>query len=202
MKAKTIFLVLAGIFFFNFLLFAAEPVTATSSVKEDKGYLAEGFKAVEHPTVSGNLNMAHETLSLVISLIVVIGFIYIVMVALKIFYVRASIPLRSEGIVKVLAKEYIDTKKTIFIVEVGSRILVLGSTDTNLNVLSEISDPAAIEQLKKDADEYIKKYQVRAEGKFSDELKNAYVKQGRKLLENGNNLVNKIKDKFKKGGEK
>lgn len=201
MKAKTILLILTGLFFFTGLLCAAEVVTATAADKDGGKYLEKGFAAVENPKTPGGLDLAGATISLLVSLIVVIGFIYLVMVALKIFYVRASIPLRSQGVVKVIAKEYIDTKKSVFIVEIAGRLLVLGSTDTSLNVLSEITDKDAIEQLKKDADEYISKYQIKAEGKFADELKNAYVKQGKKLVDSGNNIVNSIKNKFKKGGE-
>ena len=59
-----------------------------------------------------------------------------------------------------------------------------------------------IEKIKQGASEYLAKYQIKADAKFADELKDAYAKQGKKLVDGGNDIISRIKDKLKKGDGK
>ncbi len=123
------------------------------------------------------------------------------MIILKFFYVRASIPMKTEGVVKILAKEYIDNKKVMYVVEFGEKIILVGSAGESLSVLSEVSDSEERERIKDRADEYIAKYRMKNESRFSQELKSTYLKQGKSLLKTGNqtikNMLGKIKNKDK-----
>ena len=124
------------------------------------------------------------------------------MIALKFFYVRASIPLRSEGVVKILAKEYLEDKKSVYVVEFGSRVILLGTSPESVSTLAEVTDSAEIAEIKSKADEYISKYRIKNEAKFSEELKGAYLKQGKQIVESGNRTIKNLIDKLKKTGGK
>jgi len=210
MKKYTLYLILISLFFFSagYLKAAPEIKTAknisvtASTAKETSVYLDNGYKAISNPQPVQGPGLLSTTINLIISLLFVIGIIYLVMIALKVFYVRAAIPLKSEGIVKIIAKEYIDTKKTVYLIEVAERVLILGGTDDNISLLSEITDKDAIEKIKQGASEYLAKYQIKADAKFADELKDAYAKQGKKLVDGGNDIISRIKDKLKKGDGK
>lgn len=164
----------------------------------DSGYLTAELNSIANPALPKAPSAVGTSVNLLVSLLFVIGIIYIVMIALKFFYVRASFPLKSEGVLKVLAREYIDTKKIIYFVETADRILILGSAGESISTLSEITDKDAIEKIKLQADEYIAKYRMKSETKFADELKAGYVKQGKKLVDAGNTAVKNIMEKFRK----
>lgn len=51
------------------------------------------------------------------------------------------------GIVRVLDATALGARKTIYVVEIGDRVLVLGATDANINALAEISDPDTVSDL-------------------------------------------------------
>ena len=103
--------------------------------------------------------------------------------------------------VKVLAKETIDAKRAVYVVEFADRILLLGAGGESLNVLAEIKDEETMEKVKSSADEYISRYRSKSRINFSDELKATYIKQGKKTLESGNKTLKKVMDKFKKSDE-
>lgn len=173
-------------------------VTSTPAAAVSAPYLSAELENINNPAVPKAPDLLGTTVRLLVSLVVVIIVIYLAMHALRYFYVRASTPLRSEGVLKILAKEYIDTKTAVFFLETADRILIVGSTGTSLNTLSEITDPAVIEKVRNQADEYVSKYRLKTETKFADELKASYVKQGKKLVDAGNEAVKNIMDKFRK----
>ena len=115
-------LTLLSIFFFSCVVSAATaegkaPSQIGQEKKVEAEYLSADFNAVENPVIPKAPNIFETIIKLVISLLFVIGLIYVLMIALKFFYVRASIPLRSEGVVKILAKEYLEDKKSVYVVE-------------------------------------------------------------------------------------
>jgi flagellar biogenesis protein FliO len=171
---------------------------SVSGKAADSGYLTSEFNNLENLNVPKAPGAIGSTLYILAVFLFVIGIFYLVMIALKFFYVRASIPLKSEGVLKVLAREYIDTKKVIYFVEAADRVLLLGSAGDNISTLAEITDKDTIEKIKLQADEYISKYRIKTETKFADELKAGYVKQGKKLVDAGNEAVKNIMEKFRK----
>lgn len=173
----------------------ASTVTATAA---SQGYLTAEMNDVINPDMPKAPKISDTILRLFVSLLVVIGLIWLLAVGAKFLYVRASIPLKSEGVLKILAKEYIDTQKAVYFIETADRILIVGSAGNSLNTLAEITDKETIEKVRQQADEYIAKYRLKSEAKFADELKAGYVKQGRKLVDAGNEAVKNIMDKFRK----
>lgn len=200
-------LTLLSLFFFSCVVFAATAEGKTNpqtgpEKNTEAGYLSEDFNAVENPVIPKAPNIFETILKLALSLLFVIGLIYVLMIALKFFYVRASIPLRSEGVVKILAKEYLEDKKSVYVVEFGNRLILLGATPESISALAEVTDSAEITEIKSKADEYISKYRMKNEAKFSEELKGAYLKQGKQIVESGNRTIKNLIDKLKKSGGK
>jgi len=75
---------------------------------------------------------------LFLSLVLIIGLIYLSLFLLK----KSSFGLkknRAGDLIQVLEKCYISPKKGIFIVKVGSKVLALGVTEAQINLLSEIN---------------------------------------------------------------
>src|SRR4030042_2132094 len=73
-----------------------------------------------------------------LSLFLIIGLIYLSLFLLK----KSSLSLkknRTGDLIQVLEKCYISPKKGIFIVKIGSKLLALGVTETQINLLSEIN---------------------------------------------------------------
>ena len=200
-------LTLLSLFFFSCVVFAATADGKTNpqtepAQKTETEYLSPEITAVENPVIPKAPNLFETLFKLIISLLFVIGLIYVLMIALKFFYVRASIPLRSEGVVKILAKEYLEDKKSVYVLEFGGRVLLIGATPESLTPIAEVTDSKEIEDIKSKADEYISKYRMKNEAKFSEELKGAYLKQGRQILESGNKTIRNLIEKIKKSGGK
>ena len=161
------------------------------------GFLAEYEKDVREPSPPGAPKLFETILTLIASLLFVIGLIYVFMIILKFFYIRASIPMKAEGVVRVLAKEHLDNKKTMYVVEFGDRIILVGSGGESISALSEVTDENERAKIKDRADEYIAKYRLKNESKFSQELKSTYLKQGKSLLKTGNRTIKNMMDKLK-----
>jgi len=174
---------------------APKPVTIKAA---DSGYLSAELKNIENPALPKAPSISGTILRLFLSLLGVLGLIYLLAVAGKMLYVRASIPLKSEGVLRILAREYIDTQKIVYFIETAGRVLIVGSAGNNLNTLAEITDKETIDNLKLQADEYVAKYRIKTEAKFADELKAGYVKQGKKLVDAGNDAVKNIMEKLRK----
>ncbi len=198
-------LILFSLFFFSCVVFAAtvegksERTDATAQ-KTEVPYLQSEINTIENPVIPQSPGLLETLFKLAISLLFVIGLIYVLMIALKFFYVRASIPMRTEGVVKVLAKEYLEDKKRLYVIEFGGRVLLLGATQENISQLAEVTDTAEKDEIRAKSDEYISKYRMKNESKFSEELKGAYLKQGKQLVESGNKKIKNLIDRLRKGG--
>ena len=92
------------------------------------------------------------TFDLLIKLGLVIGLIYLTMWALRTYVLGPQAKVKAGG--KLVGRlEVLDTtnlapNRTVYLVEVADRVLVLGATATTLSTLAEIREPAAIELLK------------------------------------------------------
>ncbi len=82
----------------------------------------------------------------VISLVVVVGFIVAAAWAFKRFSPRTS-SMFSNEFVKVLARTYIGPRQAVCLVKLPGKILVVGSSPQALTTLGEISDPAEVERV-------------------------------------------------------
>lgn len=200
MKKK--FIIFSFIFFFIiFEIFAVEKQQIkynNSSNTTNVEYLSKEFGNIENPEVPHGPGIVSTSVNLLISLLFIIGLIYLTIIALKYFYGKSILLFKSQGVIKIIAKEYIDSKKIIYLVDVANKILIIGSGNNELVLLSEITDKETVENIRQQADEYISKYRLKKEIKFSDNLKSTYVKQSKKLINTGNEAVKKIIDKIRK----
>ena len=58
--------------------------------------------------------------------------------------IHAGLPVEA---IEVLGKKLIDSRQTIYLIRLGSRILILGSSATGLQTLAEITDPVDVDYL-------------------------------------------------------
>jgi flagellar biogenesis protein FliO len=63
-------------------------------------------------------------------------------------FTRHSRLFRSSSIIDVLARKGLGPKQEITLVEIGGKVLILGSTRDRISTLGEITDPGAVAQLK------------------------------------------------------
>lgn len=209
---KTNKIILAFLFFLTPILLKAAEVKAVEALNQakpavvsqaqDTGYLSGAYGAIQAPKAVSGPSVLSTTINLLISLLFIIGLIYLVTAGLKFFYVKASIPMKSENVVNVIAREYIDSKTIMYVVEFAGKVLLLGNAGQHLNLLTEITDKETIEKLKLQADEYVSKYKIKAENRFDQQLKSSYLQQGKKLVNNGNVMIKGIMEKFNKKDEK
>lgn len=201
MKIKLI--IISVIFFFSiFEIYAAEK----QQIKEDNkfsnttnvNYLSKEIENIENLEIPRGPGIVSTSINLLISLLFIIGLIYLTIITLKYFYSRSMVLFKNQGIIKVIGKEYLDSKKIIYLVDVINKILIIGSGNNELVLLSEITDKETIENIRQHADEYIAKYRLKRDIQFSDNLKLTYIKQGKKLINKGNEAVKKIINKLRK----
>jgi len=91
------------------------------------------------------------TFDLVVKLGLVIGLIYLTMWALKRFVLGPQARTghaKLTGRLEVLDTTHLAPNRTVYLVEVADRVLVLGATQTTLATLAEIKEPGAIDLLK------------------------------------------------------
>ena len=196
------------LFFLNVCFFAAiyaqekvvtaSPVTPTAIATE---FLSGALQSVQAPQTIKGPGVVSTAINLLLSLLFVIGLIFLVSVGLKYFYVRASVSFTNAGVVKILTKEFLDSKNSLYLIEFGGKVVLLGVSPDRINSLSEISDPEQVKEIREKADEFISKYKLTKKNDFSTELKNSYLKQGQKIVSSGTQVVKKIVDKMKKGGK-
>jgi flagellar biogenesis protein FliO len=199
---KAIFLLpliffLAGVPVYAAVNNAAAPANTTVTA-QDLPYLSGELNAIQSPKAIPGPSIWQTIITMLASLLFIIGLIYLVSFGLKFFYVRASIPMKNENMIRVLAKEYLDSKNIIYIVEFDERIMLLSSAGDNLNKLIEITDKESVDRIRSNADEYISRYRLKNENKFDEQLKASYLAQGKKIVTSGNEMIKGLADKFKK----
>lgn len=74
-------------------------------------------------------------------LALVTGLIIVTVWALRRLLKTGGIPLVAQGAVKVLSVTHLDTRRSIYLLEVGDRLLVVGGGGESLNLLAEITSP-------------------------------------------------------------
>ncbi|MDD2890357.1 MAG: flagellar biosynthetic protein FliO [bacterium] len=111
------------------------------------------------------------------SLIVVIAIMFVIIWFLRKFSSKNGLLGKSGGekIINVIAKSALNSKQAIYVVEVPERILILGVSGDNINILSEIKEPSTIKSLKEGSKEgifaqYLKGFTLR--GRSAPNVKN------------------------------
>lgn len=99
-------------------------------------FVSESFSA------QGNAIPASDTGSMVLrlflSLVLIVGLIYLSLYLLK----KSSLGFKKKSsgeLIQILERCYLSPKKGIFVVKIGSKVLALGVSDTQINLLTELS---------------------------------------------------------------
>lgn len=93
------------------------------------------------------------TFDLVVKLGLVIGLIYVVMWLLRTYLGGKRSLARGGGRLDVLEATLLAPGRSVYLVDVADRVLVLGATSGSLSTLAEITEPATLELLRKRAAE-------------------------------------------------
>jgi len=99
--------------------------------------------ALDDPKVTPMPSMFILFFKLVVSLVVIVGLAYLTMKIL-----RKNLQVTSKGeTISVLDQYAFSLNKGIFITEIAGRVYVLGITDQNINLITEITDQDAISEM-------------------------------------------------------
>lgn len=84
---------------------------------------------------------------MIFGLAVVLGGVVGVLYLVRRFYYGRLASGASSGVMEVLAREYVEPGRSLLLVRVGGRLLVLGSTREGLRKVAEISDKEEVEEI-------------------------------------------------------
>jgi flagellar protein FliO/FliZ len=102
---------------------------------------AEGEEATN---ANGSLFMA--LMQLVIALAIIVAVIIVVVWLMRVLLFRRGV-LKPE-VLKILGQTHLSPKQSIFLVEMPGRILIIGATQNNISLLTEVKDEETIETIK------------------------------------------------------
>ena len=146
---KLVFL-LAGIFLG--ILFANIDVSLAAAAAESSsggsGYLAAYQDVYPHPSQTS----IWSTLAYLLSLLVVFAFVLFLAYMASRFLGSRFAAVSSSKNGKILESMSLGANRSVCIVELAGKILMLGVTDNSVNLLQEITDPAEIAYLRQKAE--------------------------------------------------
>ena len=99
-------------------------------------------------TNTSNFDLANWMIRMLLFLCLIIGLIYISLYLLK-KYVYRTVSDKSDGIFQILESTSIAPKKSLVLVKVLNRLLVLGISESQINTLTEFEETAVSDQLTK-----------------------------------------------------
>ncbi len=82
-----------------------------------------------------------------IKLAFVIGLALLAVKALQRYLYRGNMPAHSKKPISLLGLLSLAPSKTVYVIEVGKKVLVVGATQNQLNLLTEVTDQEAIDEL-------------------------------------------------------
>lgn len=126
-------------------LLSGRNTAAAPGATDFLGALAEAEKAASAPSSPGT---AVVLFGIFWKLALVIGLIVLTVWALRRILRVGGLPLSTPGAVRVLAVTHLDARRSVFIIEVGDRVLVVGGGVESLNLLAEINSPIEKSQLR------------------------------------------------------
>jgi flagellar protein FliO/FliZ len=98
-------------------------------------------------SVSYGPSMVGVVMKLLLSMVLIVGLIYLSMHFLKKLNTRSAKGEVLGDFVKVLNRTFIAPKQSLLVVKMGEKYAILGVTENNINMISEVS-PEEIEKLK------------------------------------------------------
>lgn len=124
------------------------------SAQEDSGFLQYNSPQPTEP-----IDMKAAIIRACLSLLGVIGLLGVFVFALKFVVNKKDKPFFKERMINILERNYIEPKKTIMLVRVLDRLLVVSVSGDNIRVLTEIKEPEVVDKaVSGDFYGYMKKY--------------------------------------------
>lgn len=88
---------------------------------------------------------------LFVALIIILGMIYAAVYVMRRFWARQTTQPSSSNLFSVLGRLHLGPKKAIYMIEIPGRILIIGVTESRMEMLGEITDQDEIELIKSSA---------------------------------------------------
>ncbi len=107
-----------------------------------EGYLE--YNAESFPRQS----IARVLIRLLVSLIIIAGLIYGTVFALRYFAKKGTEKPTAERLIQVIDKATLDSKRSVYIVKVIDRLMIIGVGGENVTMLGEIRDESVVESVK------------------------------------------------------
>ena len=121
---------------------AKEISKESEETKDSKGY--QGFKDEEFPKQS----FLWVMLRLVASMVVIVGLIYGTVYVLRHFAKRGMEKPSNERLVQVIDRVALDAKRSVYLIKVIDRLIVVGVGGETVSMLGEIRDENVVESVK------------------------------------------------------
>lgn len=108
-------------------------------------------------TVGGTSSISSMIFRAIWSLIIVIAIMFFIIWLMRKFSSKNVLFGKNgnEKIINIIGKSSLNSKQAIYVVEVPERILILGVSGDNINILSEIKEPSIIKSIKESSKEGI-----------------------------------------------
>lgn len=125
---------------------------SNADVKEEMSQsLDEELDSTGNPLASSKkqTNWAWQILRTTITLFVMLGILYVIY---RLYMFRKTMPRFQSNAVRQHLDYPLSTNSSLQILEVGNRLLILGVTDSNINLISEVTEKSQIDQIKLDCE--------------------------------------------------
>lgn len=131
----------------SMLILSISPILAAPPPGQNNGYLPP-YEEPQASPVRGIGSMLLQTLYFLLVFGAVLGLLY-----LTIRFMKSRIPPHETKWLTIRGKQYIAPNKSLLLIEVAGKMLLLGITEHTINTIAEITDPEWVEFLQRQSGE-------------------------------------------------
>ena len=128
----------------------SEKETVTQKSKNDRSSVKRnlGFSLKDSRPIGKPIELVPSSLKMLSMLVLVLGIMFLLFFGFKKYVLKNTMFGGGEKLVNVLGSGFLGPKKNIVLVEVAGEVLVLGMSQDNISLLTNITDPEKIEEIK------------------------------------------------------
>jgi len=128
----------------------SETETVTHKSKNDRSSAKQnlGFSLKDSRPIGKPIELVPSSLKMLSMLALVLGIMFLLFFGFKKYVLKNTMFGGGEKLVNVLGSGFLGPKKNIVLVEVAGEVLVLGMSQDNISLLTNITDPEKIEEIK------------------------------------------------------
>ena len=128
----------------------SEKETVTQKSKNDRSSAKRnlGFSLKDSRPIGKPIELVPSSLKMLSMLALVLGIMFLLFFGFKKYVLKNTMFGGGEKLVNVLGSGFLGPKKNIVLVEVAGEVLVLGMSQDNISLLTNITDPEKIEEIK------------------------------------------------------